>query len=220
MDMLNVKKTVRCCAIAVAILLAAQTNAQNRKVDFVAQLSFGHVGYLSPSNLSVINPSQSDINSLGIDLKAGVRFKCDLTVKAGFSTLGGTEFYYNDRTRESAGTYYANLELGKDFRIKSWIVSPAIGVGFIGYTSNVIADKLENDFTGTGFGANTELSIAYCLNEHFAIKASVGAIYGSITNLKTSRNNEISREALDTFNHFGNYSIFVGKCMLGMEFCL
>ena len=49
---------------AAIVLFAFQVNAQNKKVNFVAEMSFGRVSYLSPSCLSVVNPEECDVTSL------------------------------------------------------------------------------------------------------------------------------------------------------------
>ena len=58
------KRIVRCCMFAAIVLFAFQVNAQNKKVNFVAEMSFGRVSYLSPSCLSVVNPEECDVTSL------------------------------------------------------------------------------------------------------------------------------------------------------------
>lgn len=90
---------------AAIVLFAFQVNAQNKKVNFVAEMSFGRVSYLSPSCLSVVNPEECDVTSFGMNLKMGVDLK-GFTLKADLSSFGGAYFYDTlSQKREETGLF-------------------------------------------------------------------------------------------------------------------
>ncbi len=208
------------CFFAAAVMCVFGAKAQNKSVDFIAQMSFGQVQYLSPSNLTVSAPHESDIRSFGMEVQFGARLFDRLTTKIGFSSLGGTVNYHNEITREEAGIYYANFELGYDFKVKDWRVSPSIGIGYLGYNTNFKIQSQKHLFTGSGLGSNVSLSVAYYFYDNFAVRASAGAVCGYVSSLNPNQDTVPRTSVLEIFDALGDFSIFTSKFSLGIELSL
>lgn len=207
------KRIVRCCMFAAIVLFAFQVNAQNKKVNFVAEMSFGRVSYLSPSCLSVVNPEECDVTSFGMNLKMGVDLK-GLTLKADLSSFGGAYFYDALRQkREETGTFYAGLEIGFNFNKSEFAISPFIGVGMLRYESNYAGYK----FSGNGLGSSAGLSLAYNISENFAVKASLGAVFGNINSISSNSKSIMAQETIESFDSYGGYPLCIGRSMIGVE---
>lgn len=213
----HTKRAAACCVFALAMILSVCTKAQDRPVRFTAQLAFGPMQYFSPSNLSVVNPSVCDVRSYGMDAKLGVRIYDGASIRLGLTTLGGMQDFHSDFTKESSGTMYTNLEFGYDYRINNWMLSPSIGVGMLFLTDEFKTVAQKYTFNGHGWGANVEMSLSYFVAKNIALRLNVGGIMGSVSSLDAKQNDAFATGVLERFDRLGDYSVFVGKCTLGVE---
>lgn len=211
------KCAAACCVFLLAMILSVYAKAQDKSVRFTAQLAFGPVQYFSPSNLSVVNPSACDVRSYGIDTKLGVRLYDRTSIRLGFATLGGMQDFHSDFAKESSGAVYTNLEVGFDYQINNWMLSPSIGVGMLFLSDEFKTAAQKYTFNGYGLGANVEMSLSYFVAKNIALKATLGGVIGSISSLDAKQNDVFATETLERFDRLGNYSVFVGKCTLGVE---
>lgn len=81
------------------------------------------------------------------------------------------------------------------------------------YESNYAGYK----FSGNGLGSSAGLSLAYNISENFAVKASLGAVFGNINSISSNSKSIMAQETIKSFDSYGGYPLCIGRSMIGVE---
>lgn len=186
--------------IAVCLLFATTMFAQEKKVAFTFDVSFGKsTSYNTVGGLNVESSHITSFpNCLNYKMGAGIRLKDKLTFKIDYFHTANTyyfttiindyDYYYSDRVQRIENLNYIGLSAAYSYKMgNSFELSPYLGIGVIMEKSESLYSQSTNTIIGrlnSKFATELGLSLEYKATKNLSFFATPSLLF---TNLDSGK---------------------------------